>query len=114
MFNKLYAELRRDLEKMLDDALDDILGGTWPTAHAMARDQHVASTTFSPRRAVRSRAYQLPADSVRRSPASDRKEGYTVVGCAGGAPGAAADDANHGGVALLAECARHCVGARAL
>ncbi|KAJ7212635.1 hypothetical protein GGX14DRAFT_620945 [Mycena pura] len=82
---KLYAEMRRDAEKMLDDALDDILGGTWPTAHAMALDQHVAYTTFSPRRDVAclSNASGLGAQVARLS--VDGKEGYTVVDCAGGA-----------------------------
>ncbi|KAJ7200814.1 hypothetical protein GGX14DRAFT_571822 [Mycena pura] len=82
---KLYAEMRRDVEKMLDDALDDILGGTWPTAHAMALDQHVAYTTFSPRRdiACLSIASGLRAQVARLS--VDGKEGYTVVDCAGGA-----------------------------
>lgn len=83
---KLYAEVRQDAETMLDDALDVILGGAAPAAHATALDQLVAyNTTFFPRREVvrvptagglRTQVAQLSADG---------KEGYTVVDCAGGA-----------------------------
>ncbi|KAJ6573329.1 glycoside hydrolase family 38 protein [Mycena sp. CBHHK59/15] len=88
---KLYAEVRKDGEKMLDDALDVILGGAQRITHEThiaALDQVVAyNTTFFPRREV----VRLPlgaSGALRTQVAqmsSDRTEGYAVVHCAGGA-----------------------------
>ncbi|KAJ7639802.1 glycoside hydrolase family 38 protein [Mycena polygramma] len=90
----LYAEVRVAGQKMLDDALDVILGGsTQPATTATALDQLVAyNTTFFPRREVV--RVPLPgganatANSLLRGQvaqlAADGSEGYAVVHCAGG------------------------------
>ncbi|KAJ7781792.1 glycoside hydrolase family 38 protein [Mycena maculata] len=93
---KLYEEVREDGEKMLDDALDVILGGAQrlgPATAIASLDRIVAyNTTFFPRRevvrlplaggsaALKAQVAQVSADGT---------EGYAVVHCAGGARPAA-------------------------
>ncbi|KAF7312531.1 Glycoside hydrolase family 38 protein [Mycena indigotica] len=91
---KLYAEVKKDGKKMIDDALDVILGGVQPAASAKTLDELVAyNTTFFPRREVvclpvtttaglRSQVAQLSADGT---------EGYAVVNCTDGARPAAVE-----------------------
>ncbi|KAF7327956.1 Glycoside hydrolase family 38 protein [Mycena kentingensis (nom. inval.)] len=85
---QLYSEVRKDGKKMLDDALDVILGGVQlqSARHAQTLDQLVAyNTTFFPRREVIS----VPVTGALRSHvaqlSTDGKEGYAVVDCKGGA-----------------------------
>nr|GAT45299.1 glycoside hydrolase family 38 protein [Mycena chlorophos] len=83
---KYYAEVKEDGQKMIDDALDVILGGIQPALHATSLDELVAyNTTFFPRREV----VKVPLNGALRSQvaqlSADGKEGYAVVNCAAGA-----------------------------
>ncbi|KAJ7113374.1 glycoside hydrolase family 38 protein [Mycena epipterygia] len=86
---KLYAEVRKDGEKMIDDALDVILGdGAQRLAGATALEQVVAyNTTFFPRREVVRLPLAAGASALKAQVAQvskDGREGYAVVHCAGG------------------------------
>ncbi|KAJ7203479.1 glycoside hydrolase family 38 protein [Mycena haematopus] len=89
---ELYAEVRTSCEKMLDDALDVILGGhtRLPGAAAVTElDQLVAyNTTFFPRREVVQVPLPAAGNSALRTQvaqlAADGRTGYAVVHCAGG------------------------------
>jgi alpha-mannosidase len=89
---KLYEEVREAGEKMLDDALDVILGGHTrvPGVSSVTElDQLVAyNTTFFPRREVVQMPLPAAGDSALRTQvaqlAADGKTGYAVVHSAGG------------------------------
>ncbi|KAK7001722.1 glycoside hydrolase family 38 protein [Favolaschia claudopus] len=85
---KLYDEVREAGRKMLDDALDVILGGhTRLPSSAWALDQLVAyNTTFFPRREVVQAPLGNSNNALRTQVAQlDGNVGYVVVHCAGGA-----------------------------
>ncbi|KAJ6546194.1 glycoside hydrolase family 38 protein [Mycena vulgaris] len=88
---KLYAEVRKDGDKMLDDALDVIFGGArrLTGATTASLDQIVAyNTTFFPRREVVVLPLMGGASALKGQVAqvsADGAEGYAVVHCAGGA-----------------------------
>ncbi|KAJ7643881.1 glycoside hydrolase family 38 protein [Roridomyces roridus] len=94
---KLYKEVRKDGDKMLDDALDVILGDSQrvtPTTRITSLDRVVAyNTTFFPRREVVRLPLAAGISSAAKAQVSqisaDGKEGYAVVHCAGGASPAA-------------------------